>query len=115
MYWILMTLALVFSSVALADGPELGDDCTLAWEAPATGPTPRGYIMRWGPTSSAPTNEFIVGDVLTIQCNAIGIDQAGQYHAVVVAFNNLGESASSNEVPFLFSVPATPGTLSVGP
>jgi hypothetical protein len=108
-------VVMLFPLHVLADGPELGDDCTLTWDAPLTGPTPRGYIVRWAPTSGGPVDTFDVGNVLTAQCSAIGITQVGQYYATVRAYNNLGESGDSNEVPFLFSVPATSGNLTAGP
>ncbi len=115
MYWILMALALVFSSAALADGPDLGDACTLAWDAPATGVV-RGYRMSCSPDEEDGPNPLIfeLDDVLTTTCAEMGLP-SGHHHCKVTAFNNIEESEFSNDRPFVLPQLGNPSNLTVGP
>ncbi len=115
MYWILMTLALVFSPVALADGPDLGDACTLTWDAPAIGVV-RGYNMSCSPDVEDGPNPFVfvLGDVLTTTCAEMEIP-SGHHHCKVTAFNAIEESGKSNDRPFLLPPLGSPSNLNVGP
>ena len=116
MHWILVAL-LLFSSAAVADppdGPDLGDACTLAWDAPPTGVV-RHYMMRCSPDAGGVDPlVFDLPDVLTTTCAEMGIP-LGHWHCRVRACNDLGCSASSNEVPFDVPPLGAPSNLTVGP
>ncbi len=114
MYRILMALPLICSSAAFAEGPDLGDACTMAWDAPATGVV-RGYKMRCSPDAGGiDPLVFELADVTTTTCSEMGLP-SGQWHCRVRAFNNLEESVSSNEVPFVLPPLGAPSNLTVGP
>ncbi len=105
---------LLFSSIVFAEGPDLGDECTLAWDAPTTG-TVRGYRMRCSPDAGGVSPlVFELPDVLATTCSEMGLP-SGQWHCRVRAFSNIEESVSSNEVPFVLPPLGVPSTLTVGP
>ncbi len=112
-----MALPLVFSSVTFADppnGPDLGDAVTLAWDVPITGIV-RGYRMRCSPDAGGVDPlVFELPDVLTATGVEMGLP-SGHWHCRVRAFNNIEESTSSNETPFVLPPLGAPSNLTVGP
>ena len=113
---------LVFALVALlaslplsADGPILDSECTLAWTAATSGSPPDGYNLLTGPSPGVHPVTFDVGLVTTIRCSEANINQAGQYYAVVNAYDAFGVSTETNEVSFILRTLAGPSSLSVGP
>ena len=108
---LLLTLVFIFADVR-AEGQTVGPDCTFNWTA-GTGPTPDGYKLYIGAISNDPNSLTAdVGNVNTTTCSAINITTPGQYYARITAYNNVGESGFSNEVPFVL-VTAVPGAPSL--
>ena len=84
-----MLLALVFALLAVP-----ASAVNLAWDAPASGPSPTGYRVKYGPMSGAWTTTVDVGLTTTAHFDLL----PGPYFFIVVAYNAVGESSPSNEV-----------------
>lgn len=107
-------LLLLFPLFAAADGPATGANCTLAWDAPVQGPTPEGYNLHYGNAPGVHPNQADMGNVLTTRCATIGINQAGQYHAVARSYSPFGvESVDSNQVSWVMSIPSAAQNFNV--
>lgn len=114
-----ITLALlltVWLQDASADGPVVGPNSELAWDA-VTDPDLAGYRLYTRPNQTV-TPALQMNDIIVTQVpfSTAGITAAGQYYATVTAFDTAGnESSKSNEVAFVLdpAAPTTPLNLRV--
>ena len=110
---ILALLLSLFVVPSFADGIEKVGDCDLSWVAATTGPPPSGFRLHWGATPGARTNSFDAGTANATTCSAAGFAE-GQHYVVVRAYNAVGESADSNEIPFVLHLrPPDPPVLNL--
>jgi hypothetical protein len=56
---------LLVCALAFLSGQARADSVGLEWIAPASGPTPAGYRVYWGPSTGNYTTHSDVGNVLT--------------------------------------------------
>lgn len=108
--WLLLLLAPL---TVFAEGVEKVGDCTLSWTAAADGPPPTGFRLHWGPTAGARVSSFDAGTASSVTCQTAGFAE-GQHYVVVRAYNQVGESTDSNEVPFVLHLsPPNPPALNL--
>ena len=104
----------MFAGTALAEGPEIGPNCTLKWVLD-TPPPVDGVRVFWDSVKGGRDNNAEALNLTTTSCSDVGITRPGQYFVAVRAFNLSGESLTeSNEVAFvLLDVPNAPRDLRV--
>jgi hypothetical protein len=85
---------------------QTGADVALAWNAPAGGPSPEGYIVRYGTAPNTYSSELMLGK--TTQCRISGLGHAKDYYFAVVAYGGGASSVASEEKTIFYTAPGKP-------
>jgi hypothetical protein len=95
----LLFILLLISSNVFADGPIVGPNCLITWDANPPVDLVTSYNVFCGTvtgTYNAPVNVTIT----QAACSQVSITTIGQKYCAITAVNSIGESGLSGEAPF---------------